>query len=241
MTFAAFVEYLRGTNPQNSWSLIIPTLIKLVLAIIIAGTIGLERGKQGRAAGMRTHILVCLGATIASMLGFYVKSILNIDSDPLRVAAQVISGIGFLGVGTILIKGRFQITGLTTSAGLWTVAVIGLAIGMGFYEGAVAFFLCVIIATTLLHRLEYKIRRKHTIIGVYLELSSVNHVRKIIDILETKYRGKDIQITKSRSGTKDSVGVEFLLIPKEMHGKSITEIYAELEEYEEVLFAIESI
>ena len=161
--------------------------------------------------------------------------------DPLRVAAQVISGIGFLGVGTILIKGRFQITGLTTSAGLWTVAVIGIAIGMGFYEGAIAFFLCAIVATTLLHRLEYKIRRKHTIIGVYLELSSVNHVRKIIDIIENEYSGKDIQITKSRSGTKDSVGIEFLLIPREMKGKPVNEIYTELESHEEVLYAIESI
>ena len=217
------------------------TVFRAFIALVIGGFIGMERGRQGRAAGMRTHILVCLGSALASLGGIFTNQYLGYGGDPLRVAAQVISGIGFLGVGTILIKGRFQITGLTTSAGLWTVAVIGLAVGMGFYEGAIAFFMCVVLSTTLLHRLEYKIRRKHTIIGVYLELSSVNHVRKIIDLLESEYKGKDIQVTKSRSGTKDSVGVEFLLIPREMNGKSIADIYAELEQYEEVLYAIESI
>ena len=221
--------------------LLLATAVRALMALVMGGFIGLERGRQGRAAGMRTHILVCLGAALASLGGIYVSVYLGYGNDPLRVAAQVISGIGFLGVGTILIKGRFQITGLTTSAGLWTVAVIGLALGMGFYEGAIAFFLCAVCATTLLHRLEYKIRRNHTIIGVYLELSSVDHVRKIINILETEYNGKDIQVTKSRSGTKDSVGVEFLLIPKDMNGKQVSEIYDELERHEEVLYAIESI
>lgn len=236
------MDISRYLNLDNQYlELIIATFVRAMLALAVGGFIGMERGRQGRAAGMRTHILVCLGSALASLGGIFANEYLGYGGDPLRVAAQVISGIGFLGVGTILIKGRFQITGLTTSAGLWTVAVIGLAIGMGFYEGAVAFFLCVVLATTLLHRLEYKIRRKHTIIGVYIELSSVNHVRKIINILENEYKGKDIQITKSRSGTKDSVGVEFLLIPKEMNGKSVAEIYAELEQHEEVLYAIESI
>ena len=236
------MDVSRFLNLDNqALELIIATIFRAFVALAMGGFIGLERGRQGRAAGMRTHILVCLGSALASLGGVFANVYLGYGGDPLRVAAQVISGIGFLGVGTILIKGRFQITGLTTSAGLWTVAVIGLSIGMGFYEGAIAFFFCAVLATTLLHRLEYKIRRNHTIIGVYLELSSVNHVRKIIDLLEQEYNGKDIQITKSRSGTENSVGVEFLLIPREMKGKSISQIYAELESHEEVLFAIESI
>ena len=95
------VEYLRDFN-------VVTILIRLVLAMFMGGAIGLERGKQGRAAGMRTHIFVCLGATLTTMIGYF--SLMQFETgDPLRIAAQVISGIGFLGVGTILIKGRFSI------------------------------------------------------------------------------------------------------------------------------------
>ena len=88
------MAYLRDIN-------IVSIAVRLLLAMVIGGIIGIERGKQGRAAGMRTHILVCLGATLSTLIGFYTTSAmssLGINSDPLRVAAQVISGIGFLGV-----------------------------------------------------------------------------------------------------------------------------------------------
>ena len=105
--------------------------LRIVLAVIVGGIIGLERGRHGSQAGMRTHILVCLGGALTSLLGVYCTQILGYDSDPLRISAQVVSGIGFLGVGTILIKGRFQITGLTTAAGIWATSGIGMAIGAG--------------------------------------------------------------------------------------------------------------
>ena len=149
------IEYLRDFN-------IVTVLIRLLLAMIVGGVVGIERGKQGRAAGMRTHILVCLGATLASMIGLYTYEILGYGNDPLRVAAQVISGIGFLGVGTILIKGRFQITGLTTAAGLWTVAAIGLTLGIGFYEGALITSVLAVLTVTIIHRLEYKINKRYS-------------------------------------------------------------------------------
>ena len=145
------IDFLRELN-------LVSVAVRLVLAMIIGGIIGIERGKQGRAAGMRTHILVCLGATLSTMIGFYPNSelsgLVGITSDPLRVAAQVISGIGFLGVGTILIKGRFQITGLTTAAGLWCAAAIGISLGAGFYEAALIAALCAILTITVVHRLE---------------------------------------------------------------------------------------
>ena len=98
------LEYLRELN-------LVSAAVRIVLAMLVGGLIGIERGKQGRAAGMRTHILVCIGAALTVMIGFYAREVLGIEnSDPLRISAQVISGIGFLGVGTILIKGRFQIT-----------------------------------------------------------------------------------------------------------------------------------
>ena len=133
----AFITYMRELN-------LVTLTARVILAIIMGGVIGLERGKQGRAAGMRTHILVALGAALTVMIGFFVRSELSLDTDPMRISAQVISGIGFLGVGTIMLKGRFQITGLTTAAGLWATAAIGLALGAGYYEGAIITFIATV-------------------------------------------------------------------------------------------------
>ena len=216
------------------------TLIKLVMAIFIAGTIGLERGKQGRAAGMRTHILVCIGATLASTLGFYVNLMPGISSDPLRVAAQVISGIGFLGVGTILVKGRFQITGLTTSAGLWVVGAIGLALGAGFYSGAIVTFVITMITITLIGKIEGKLNRKYSRFGIYIEIDSDKHVRKTIDFICSNLTVSDIQVTAPRSGTTGNVGIE-----ANVHNRNMTtspnDVARMLEAQEAVVFALESI
>ena len=120
------MEWLREFN---IWTV----MIRLFLSAVLGGIIGLERGKQRRAAGLRTHILVCVGSAITVMVGLFAKYKLGIEgTDPLRVSAQVISGIGFLGAGTIMLKGRFQIVGLTTAAGLWVTAAIGLSAGAGF-------------------------------------------------------------------------------------------------------------
>jgi putative Mg2+ transporter-C (MgtC) family protein len=106
--------------------------IRAILAIIVGCLIGAERAKHGRAAGMRTHILVCLGAAMTSMTSLYVSEVLNYGGDVLRIPAQVISGIGFLGAGMIILKNNNTIVGLTTAAGIWATATIGIAIGYGF-------------------------------------------------------------------------------------------------------------
>ena len=109
---------------------------RLLLSTILSGIIGFERGFRGRAAGLRTHILVGIGATLIVMTGMYGVENLGYAADPMRMAAQVISGIGFLGAGTILIRGKTMVTGLTTAAGLWATAAIGIAVGVGFYAAA---------------------------------------------------------------------------------------------------------
>lgn len=148
---------------QNTLHLIVETLddfniwsvsLRILLSALIGGIIGSERGRHGRAAGLRTHILVSLGATMTTMLGFYVAHELGFNSDPLRMGSQVVSGIGFLGAGTIMVRNRLRVTGLTTAAGLWTTACIGLAIGIGFYLGAILAFLVVVITMSMLARLE---------------------------------------------------------------------------------------
>ena len=109
----------------------VTVMLRVLLAGLAGALVGLEREFHGRAAGMRTHMMVALGAALTAMIGLYTVSVLGIDSDPLRVGAQVISGVGFLGAGTILLRGGgSRITGLTTAAGLWTAASIGLAVGM---------------------------------------------------------------------------------------------------------------
>ncbi len=128
-------------------------ILRLVLAVAAGGLIGLEREIHGRAAGFRTQILVCLGSTLImliSIYGFEMSGIIT-TRDPARLAAQVVSGIGFLGAGTILREGT-SIKGLTTAASLWVVAGIGLAIGAGFYLGAVVATILAVL--TLVNRLE---------------------------------------------------------------------------------------
>ena len=112
---------------------IVALLLRTLLAILCAGIIGYDRNAHGASAGLRTHILVCLGAMIAMSTGQFAA--MRYSADITRIGAQVVSGIGFLGAGSIIVNKR-HITGLTTAAGLWASACIGLALGIGFYEGA---------------------------------------------------------------------------------------------------------
>ena len=231
MTFFEFLQSL-----SELWE----AFLKIALAMIAGGITGMERGRQGRAAGMRTHILVSIGATLTSMTGMYAAEALNLGNDPLRLAAQVISGIGFLGVGTILVKGRFQITGLTTAAGLWAAGAIGIALGVGYYEGAAVTFLASVLTITLLHRFEYRFTRRNTRFGIYLEIRSDEAVRATVSYLHENYRVTDIQVTAPRSGTVGNVGIEANVHP---YKEKLTpeEMALKLEELPQVVFAIESI
>ena len=222
--------------PETLWV----ALFRVFLALIVGTVIGLERGKQGRAAGMRTHILVTLGATVASMTGMYSFQVLGVG-DPLRISAQVISGIGFLGVGTILLKGRFQITGLTTAAGLWCTAAIGLAIGIGYYEGAAVAFLASIIAVTLMHSLEYKLFGKARRFGIYVEIKSDAAVTKTVTALKEQWRVTDVQITAPRSATQGNVGIEAIVYSSKKNAVTPEEISVKIAELDDVVFALESV
>lgn len=230
--FERIMEWLRSPSEPGV------VFIKLAFATIVGGIIGMERGKQGRAAGMRTHILVTVGATLTAMIGFFVNEMLGMTTDPMRISAQVISGIGFLGVGTILLKGRFQITGLTTAAGLWCTAAIGLAIGAGFYEGALGAFAVSVIAVTLLHKLEYKLIKRSDRFGMYIEINSDRAVSKTIDKVQELYNVTDLQVTSPRSGHDGNVGIELNVHLKGGDPKNVAK---ELERLEDVVFALESI
>ena len=180
--------------------------LRILLALLVGGCIGMERGYHGRAAGLRTHILVCVGACIASMTGIYEVSILGFTADPLRVGAQVISGIGFLGVGTIIVRNRSQVTGLTTAAGLWATGSIGIAIGIGFYIAAIMAFLVVFLTITLFIHLEKKAKKSSTNY-CYVELFDVAKTKEFCDI--AKQYAVKIDIVPAKSGIANHIGLEF--------------------------------
>lgn len=148
---------------------IISILLRVFAAILVGGIIGLERGLKNRAAGFRTYILVCLGSCIVMVTNQYIYQVYG-TGDPVRMGAQVISGIGFLGAGSIIVTSRNQIKGLTTAAGLWTCACIGLAVGVGFYELAGIGVVCMLLVLTLLHSWEDYLRRNTKVLMIYVEL-----------------------------------------------------------------------
>lgn len=144
-------------------------LLRVLAAILAGGIIGLEREMKNRPAGFRTYILVSLGSCVVMITNQYMYQVYQ-TGDPVRMGAQVISGIGFLGAGTIIVTAKNQIKGLTTAAGLWACACIGLAIGVGFYEVAAIGIVSMMAVLTLLHSWEGSMRRKTNTLTIYAEL-----------------------------------------------------------------------
>ncbi|NLL00117.1 MAG: MgtC/SapB family protein [Clostridiales bacterium] len=175
-------------------------ILRLLLAVVLGGIIGFERGRSGRPAGLRTHILVCLGAVLAMMTNQYIFEEFGV-SDPTRMAAQVISGIGFLGAGTILVTGRHQVKGLTTAAGLWATACMGLAIGIGFYKAAIAACIMITFATVVLHRFDNFLVSKSRIMDIYIEFSNTVPFTTVLDTMKNlEVKIETIEIMKPTYG-----------------------------------------
>ena len=156
-------------------------IFRLFLAVLIGGLIGTQRGRHRQPAGMRTHILVCLGATITAMTGIFVDTVMQ-NGDVMRLAAQVISGVGFLGAGMIVLKNGSTVKGLTTAAGVWTTATIGIALGYGFYLGAGICAALFLISTTLFALLE---KRKRHSEDIYVEIKDMSLLNVHHDFFHT--------------------------------------------------------
>jgi putative Mg2+ transporter-C (MgtC) family protein len=157
--------------------------IRIFLAILLGGIIGLERGATRHAAGFRTHILVCMGAALAMLTNQYIFDVFDAVVDPSRMGAQVITGVGFLGVGTILVTGSKKIKGLTTAAGLWASACLGLAAGIGFYDGAVIGGIAVFISLALLPKLESMVYLRSGVINIYVEVTDFDSFKAFMESL----------------------------------------------------------
>lgn len=149
------------------------TTFRLFMAVLLGGLIGWERERDAHPAGFRTHILVCLGSALIMLISIYGFAEFmkeeNVRADPARLSAQVVSGIGFLGAGTILRQG-FTVSGLTTAASLWVVAGIGLAVGAGYMFGAVLTTLLALVSLELLNRLERILVRRHRLKTIWVHV-----------------------------------------------------------------------
>ncbi len=178
--------------------------IRITMAIVLGGIIGMERGMKNRPAGLRTYMLVCMGACIVMVTNQYIYQVYQ-TGDPVRLGAQVISGIGFLGAGTIIVTPRNQIKGLTTAAGLWASACVGLALGIGLYEVAILGSFSIFMIFTLLHELDFRIRQNTRQLEAYVELKDGATIRDFLDFV----RSHDLEPSNLLLQTDSAGGVAF--------------------------------
>ena len=229
------MEIINWLREFNIWT----ALIRLVLAFILAGAVGFEREKKGHAAGLRTHILVCMGAALTTLTGIFCAETLGLGSDPMRIGAQVISGIGFIGAGTIMVTRGTHVRGLTTAAGLWSTAAIGLALGAGFYEGAVVCTLFISIVISRLKGLDRILNKRKKYMDVYVEICGTCNVNPILDKLSELGLGiSETDITVPKSGKNENVGVSFVLYSKNKNiltDKEVTDLILGIDHIEIVL------
>ena len=199
------LAYLREMNVAS-------VLLRLTVAMLFGGFIGLERERKRRPAGFRTYMLVCLGAALTMLLSQYESYMvthawhetameIGLRTDVSRFGAQVINGIGFLGAGTILVTGRQQVKGLTTAAGLWASACTGLAVGAGFYECVLIAFAMIFLSIRLFPIVDAYIQENARDINLYMEFYSLGDISTIINQLKSQnVQIYDIDIERNKSG-----------------------------------------
>lgn len=194
------LNFLRGESLDP-----LSIIVRLVLAVICSGIIGIERERKRRPAGFRTHILICLGAAITTLTSQYIVFELGLYTDLTRLGAQVIAGIGFIGAGAIIVTRHRQVKGLTTAAGLWVTAIVGLCCGAGFYEGVIVTTVIVLLAELLFSKLEYFIISHARTSNIYVEYTQNEILGKIIEtIKQTGAYIIELEISKSSTTGKNS-------------------------------------
>ncbi len=224
------IDYLRQFNLAS-------VLLRLTLAVVCGGLIGVNREHKRRPAGFRTYMMVCMGAALSMILGQYEDAMLHTllagsleavgkPSDVTRFGAQVINGIGFLGTGTILITEQREVKGLTTAAGLWATACMGLAIGAGFYEGVALSFVCIFLSIKVLPYMELFLLSRSRNMNLYVELASLERLRDFIALMKAiDIQIFDVELDRKRAAG-GGVGVVFYLhLPKnQSHTKLLTDL-----------------
>ena len=175
-----------GLRDVTIWSV----ALRMTLAVVCGGIIGIEREYKRRPAGFRTHILICLGAAMTTLTSQYLYLVLGQYTDMARLGAQVVAGIGFIGAGTIIVTRRQRVKGLTTAAGLWAAAIIGLTLGGGFYEGGLFATLLILIAELFFSRVEYRMLKNAPEVNLYVEYGD----NRTMDVLLQEFREHGLKI-----------------------------------------------
>ncbi len=211
------LNFLRGSSLD-----LLSVTVRLLLAVLCGGIIGIERERKHRPAGFRTHILICIGAAMTTLTSQYLVLEKGLYTDVARLGAQVIAGIGFIGAGTIIITKRRQVKGLTTAAGLWTSAVVGLCCGAGYFEGAVVTTAVVILAELVFARLEYIIVSRARSVNIFVEYADSGKLGTIIDTI--KKSGSyilDLEITKNTTDSKNPCATFSLQTPRKLSAQAL--------------------
>ncbi len=222
------ISYLREIT-------LLSIMFRTGLSMLLGGLLGYERGKKGRPAGLRTYLVVCLGSSLAMMTGIYLAQMSG-SGDAGRIAAQVISGIGFLGAGTILVTRQNQVKGLTTAAGLWAAACIGLALGAGFYSGAMIGFVAIWSSLGILSIIDSRIYNHSNVIHLYIEFENITSVSFFIS--KVREKGgivRELETTKVK-GADGKNGVSAIMELRLSEKKSHAEIIEAYGNIDGVLF-----
>jgi len=178
-------------------------ILRLLLAAASGAAVGFERGAHGRAAGLRTHMLISMGAAITVMAGIFITE--PSYGDPSRIASNVVSGIGFLGAGIILLKGSNKITGLTTAAAMWTTAIIGIAYGAGYYILAVSGTLLIVVILSLLVHFENRQKKDYLF---YIEIEDAYQTNEVFAELKKRFPvSHSSDVLPSKTGLPGHVGL----------------------------------
>lgn len=219
------LNFLRTDNLD-----MLTVIVRLLLSVICGGVIGIERERKRRPAGFRTHILICLGAALTTLTSQFLVLELKLFTDISRLGAQVIAGVGFIGAGTIIVTKRRQVKGLTTAAGLWAAAIVGLCCGAGFYEGAIFASLIIILAELVFAKLEYFIVSNAKTFNLYVEYTESSKLANIVDTLKKADAYiLDMEITKS-SDSNRNLGANFSVkTPRRASHQSIMTMIAKID------------
>ncbi len=186
--------------------------IRMVLAFVCGGIVGLEREYKRRPAGFRTHILICIGAAMTTLTSQYLFLVMHLYTDMARLGAQVVAGIGFIGAGTIIVTRHQRVKGLTTAAGLWASAIVGLALGAGFYEGGLMTTVLIFLAEAVLSRLEYRIFRRSPEVNLIMEYQEKRNLDTVLQLYqEWKVKVLGMEITRSAGDDKKNACALFYL------------------------------
>ena len=186
--------------------------VRMLLAVACGGIIGIEREYKRRPAGFRTHILICLGAGMTTLTSQYLYLNMHYYTDMARLGAQVVAGIGFIGAGTIIVTRRQRVKGLTTAAGLWAAAIIGLALGGGFYEGGIFATILILLAELLFSKLEYRMLENAPEINLYMEYTDKRCLENVLKLYrELNLKILNMEITRSTGSEKHNACAIFSL------------------------------